>query len=88
VTTQDVDFDATLEDLLFHQARRHRDEILQFQDALARSRQVNMAIGIVMGQEGLDPDDALELLTMAGDRAGRPLGDVAAEVAETGRLVF
>ncbi len=88
MTTQGVGVDAPHDDLRLHLANRHRDEILQFQDALSTSQLIGVAMGIVMAQEGVDRSDALELLELAALRNRRTLRQVAVDVEAAGRLRF
>jgi DNA-binding MarR family transcriptional regulator len=49
-------------------------------------RTINLAIGIVMQQNGLAPDDAEDLLRQSARTAGRGLVEVAASVVRSGAL--
>jgi hypothetical protein len=49
-------------------------------------RTINMAIGIVMHQRALPPEEAEEVLRQAGAAAGRSLYEVAAYVVRSGAL--
>ena len=49
---------------------------------------IERAKGVVMGATACDPDSAFEQLRRESQRTNRPLRDVAAEVAATGRLTW
>ena len=49
-------------------------------------RTINLAIGIVMHQNGLQSDDAEDLLRQSARRAGRGLAQMAASVVRSGAL--
>lgn len=49
-------------------------------------RAINLAIGIVMHQNGLQPDDAEDLLRQSARTAGRGLAQIAASVVRSGAL--
>lgn len=49
-------------------------------------RTINLAIGIIMHQNGLRPDDAEELLRQSARTAGRDLAQVVASVVRSGAL--
>lgn len=55
--------------------------------ALQTSRQIGVAIGILMARQGLTEDHAFEALRTASQHRQVKLRDVAAEVALTGTLV-
>jgi AmiR/NasT family two-component response regulator len=83
---ENIDLDDALEVLLALEARMHHEEVEQLREALASSRQIGVAIGVVMCQEGLDRDDAFSLLVRASRNSNRKLRDVAASVEASGRL--
>jgi hypothetical protein len=57
-----------------------------FETALASSRQIGTAIGILMAQRRITSDEAFALLRRASQHLNRKLRDVAAEVERTGEL--
>src|SRR6185437_6588361 len=54
--------------------------------ALASSREIGMAMGIVMDRYKLSPDQAFELLGRISQRRQRRVREVAAQIAETGAV--
>jgi len=56
--------------------------------ALASSREIGIAVGVLMTTGKVTRDDAFDLLRGASQHAHRKLRDIAAEVAETGALEF
>lgn len=63
--------------------RRHAE---QLEAALASSRQIGTAIGILMARELVTSDEAFAQLRDASQHLNRKLRDIAAIVAETGEL--
>jgi hypothetical protein len=61
-------------------------EIEQLQLALRSSRQIGVAIGVLMTRELVSYDEAFGQLVSASQHLNIKLRDIAAEVAETGRL--
>lgn len=84
----DVDLAEAFEVLLALEARMHREEVEQLREALASSRHIGIAIGVVMSQEGLDRHEAFDLLVRASRNGNRKLRDVAADVERSGRLTI
>ncbi len=64
----------------------HREAADNLRTALATSRQIAMAIGILMARELMTADLAMEALRQASNRLQRKVRDVAMEVTETGQL--
>jgi len=56
------------------------------QTALQSSREIGMALGILMAHRKITSDDAFDLLRTASQNLHRKLRDVANEVMETGTL--
>jgi GAF domain-containing protein len=54
--------------------------------ALATSREIGTAMGILMAHHKATRDQAFDLLRMASQRTHRKLADISSEVAETGAL--
>ena len=69
---------------LQHALERQRSGNLE--TALESSRQIGMAMGILMSSKLLTPDQAFQQLRRASQHLHRKLRDVAAEVMETGEL--
>lgn len=70
--------------LLIHASRA--DEATHLGHALATSRQIGMAVGILMNAHKVTGDDAFRLLRNASQNLNRKLRDIAVEVTETGAL--
>jgi GAF domain-containing protein len=68
------------------QAARHRDKVDNLERALRTSRQIGMAMGILMATHKVTEDQAFGLLRIASQSTHRKLSDLAAGVAETGTL--
>jgi hypothetical protein len=60
------------------------EQIVNLQQALAASREIGIAIGIVMTRHLVTQQQAFDLLRMASQRSHRKLRDIATRVAETG----
>jgi hypothetical protein len=54
--------------------------------ALQNSREIGVAMGVLMAQHRITRDEAFTLLRIASQRMHRKLADIAAEVADTGTL--
>jgi hypothetical protein len=63
-----------------------RNKITNLELALATSRRVGAAIGILMGRLGLTEDQAFERLRAELERSDRKLRDVAEDVIFTGDI--
>jgi hypothetical protein len=63
-----------------------QDKAVNLERALESSRQIGMAMGILMSSRLLTAEQAFEQLRTASQRLHRKLRDVAAEVTETGAL--
>ncbi|GAB2592305.1 hypothetical protein Aab01nite_37790 [Paractinoplanes abujensis] len=70
--------------LLLHATSAGRAAGLE--NALTASRQIGMAIGILMNIHKISSDDAFDLLRSSSQRLNRKLRDIADEVTETGTL--
>jgi len=57
-----------------------RGRIANLESALARSRTVGMALGILVERRKVTTDDAFALLRKMSIDRGRPIEDVAAEI--------
>jgi anti-anti-sigma factor len=67
-------------------AFRAREEAVGLQTALANSREIGIAMGILMNRHLVTRDDAFSMLVAASQNTHRKLRAVAAEVADTGVL--
>jgi ANTAR domain/GAF domain len=54
--------------------------------ALKTSREIGIAMGVLMAQNKISRDQAFDLLRIASQHAHRKLAEIAAQVAETGAL--
>ncbi len=66
--------------------RLHEREVAQLGTALANSRQIGTAVGILMERYRVTSQQAFELLTRASQDANRKIRDLAAEIELTGEL--
>lgn len=69
------------ESLSTHRARNHAK-------ALKNSREIGMAMGILMHQHRLTREEASDVLSVASHNSNRKLVDVATEVVDTGTLTI
>lgn len=67
-------------------AAREKEQLEQLDRALASNRDIGVAMGILMARAGRTREQAFDLLREASQRLNVKLRDVAAEVADTGRL--
>lgn len=63
-----------------------RDEATQLRTALVNSREIGMAMGVVMTTYKVTRDQAFDLLRIASQNSNRRLADIATEVVDTGAL--
>jgi ANTAR domain/GAF domain len=63
-----------------------RDRATQLQTALVNSREIGMAMGVLMATHKLTRDQAFDLLRVASQNANRKLADIATDVVDTGTL--
>lgn len=63
-----------------------REKATNLERALSTSRDIGVAMGVLMAAHSIDRDQAFDLLRIASQRTHRKLSDVAAEVARTGNL--
>jgi transcriptional regulator with GAF, ATPase, and Fis domain len=68
------------------QGAREHDRAEQLEHALASSREIGMAMGVIMAHGRMTQEQAFEVLRRASQHLNRKLYDVAAEVVETGQL--
>ena len=73
-------------DQLAHQVTVLRDKVDNLEIALEHSRDVGVAMGIVMATEKVTRDCAFEMLRMVSQHQNRKLFLVADDVIETGTL--
>lgn len=58
----------------------------QLEVALGTSREIGMAMGVLMARGNLTQDEAFALLRSASQRLNRKLREIAADVVDTGEL--
>jgi GAF domain-containing protein len=63
-----------------------REKAANLEIALASSREIGLAMGVLMNSHKITRDEAFDLLRIASQRQHRKLRDIAAEVAETGTI--
>lgn len=63
-----------------------REKASNLERALGTSRDIGVAMGLLMTAHSIERDQAFDLLRIASQRTHRKLSDVAAEVARTGAL--
>ena len=68
------------------QGAREHDRAEQLEHALASSREIGMAMGVIMAHGRMTREAAFEVLRRASQHLNRKLHNVAAEVVETGQL--
>jgi hypothetical protein len=61
-------------------------ENAQLRDALARSRVIGVAVGMLMNQHNITRDQAFKLLRLRSQASNRKLRDLAEQLADTGAL--
>lgn len=62
------------------------DKASQLQEALARSREIGVAMGVLMSAHRVTREQAFDMLRIASQNSHRKLRDIAIEVADTGTL--
>ena len=67
-------------------AARHRSKIDNLERALQTSRQIGIAMGILMAMHKVTEEQAFGLLRVASQSSHRKLAELAIDVAETGAL--
>jgi hypothetical protein len=67
-------------------AATHRDRADNLARALRNSREIGVAIGVLMSTHQLTRDQAFDLLRIASQNTNRKLSEVAIEVGDTGTL--
>ena len=63
-----------------------REKATSLEAALASSRDIGVAMGVLMATYKITRDDAFDLLRIASQRSNRKLRDIATDVADTGML--
>jgi GAF domain-containing protein len=63
-----------------------REKAANLEIALTSSREIGVAMGVLMTRYKITREEAFDLMRMASQRSHRKLRDIAAEVAETGTL--
>jgi transcriptional regulator with GAF, ATPase, and Fis domain len=66
-------------------AREH-ERVDDLETALQSSREIGMALGVLMGRGNMTQDQAFTLLRRASQQLHRKLREIAAEVVDTGQL--
>ena len=64
----------------------HSQDVSELEAALRSSRQIGMAIGVIMARDDIGPDEAFARLRTASHHLNRKIRDIAAEVTHTGEL--
>jgi len=67
-------------------AERRQGEVVNLKRALESSREIGVALGILMNEHKISRSRAFDLLRIASQNSNRKLRDVAADVAHTGTL--
>lgn len=67
-------------------AARDKQQAEQLDQALRSNREIGVAMGVIMARGGLTREQAFTLLREASQRLNVKLRDLAADVADTGRL--
>lgn len=78
--------DRTLMTELEAQGRADKDEIANLKRALATSRQIGTAVGVIMASHKVTDSQAFDLLRKKSQTTNRKLRDVAEDVVLTGTL--
>ncbi len=63
-----------------------RDQATQLQSALVNSREIGMAMGVLMATHKFTREQAFDLLRIASQKTNRKLAEVATDVVDTGVL--
>lgn len=63
-----------------------RDQAAQFQRALYNSRDIGVAMGVLMSRHKVTRGEAFDLLRLASQNTNRKLADIAVDVADSGSL--
>lgn len=81
-------FDRVVEHLLIGAFAHERNEVIvkQLERALGARVDIERAVGVLMGAEGLEPAAAFERIRQAARAARRPVHDIAAQVVRNRRL--
>jgi hypothetical protein len=64
----------------------HRSDVTQLEQALSTSRQIGVAVGILMTRHGISAERAFDLLRSSSMHLNRKLRELALDVAATGKL--
>jgi len=67
-------------------AQLNRDKVMNLEQALASSRDIGVAMGVLMARYRLTREQAIDLLRIASQRSNRKLRDIAVEVGDCGVL--
>jgi hypothetical protein len=63
-----------------------RERVAQLQTALVNSREIGMAMGVLLATHKVTREQAFDLLRIASQNSNRKLADIATEVVDTGVL--
>lgn len=66
----------------------HRDRADNLESALSSSREIGVAVGVLMTRHQLSREQAFDALRIASQNTNRKLHDIAVEVGDTGILSF
>jgi transcriptional regulator with GAF, ATPase, and Fis domain len=67
-------------------AAREHERAENLEEALRTSREIGMAMGVLMGHNKITEEQAFQLLRQASQNLNRKLRDIAADVVKTGEL--
>jgi hypothetical protein len=65
-----------------------RERIVNLEQAIKSNREVGVAVGVLMSRHTITQQQAFDLLRMSSQHSHRKLREVAADVVETGDLVY
>jgi AmiR/NasT family two-component response regulator len=66
----------------------HRDRADNLERALSSSREIGVAVGVLMTRHQLSREQAFDALRIASQNTNRKLSEIAIEVGDTGILSF
>jgi AmiR/NasT family two-component response regulator len=82
----DTEIEALAADNVGEELAQAHDKIANLEIALASSRRIGMAIGILMARFNVRDDAAFDLLRTASQRQNRKVRDIAEDVVLAGTL--
>jgi AmiR/NasT family two-component response regulator len=65
-----------------------QEQVRNLRRALDTSREIGIAMGVLMSQHKITRDQGFDMLRIASQRANRRLAEIASEVADTGQLTL